>query len=120
MRTVLKDLVDEQGSFKTDAFSNAQDALNIIEELITLKEHYDLIFCDWHMPGMSGLEFLQALKKIDGVFGIPVVMLTVEKNEENIRQAVEAGASGYILKTKSAALVGARIKYFTDKTFGSL
>lgn len=59
---------------------------------------YDLILLDWNMPEMSGMGVLNLLKSSPLTDGIPVVMFTSNKHKLEIKQALEAGAEGYITK----------------------
>ena len=57
-----------------------------------------LIMCDINMPVMSGLELLQRIKEEKLAIGVPIVMVTTEAGETQVRQAIVAGARGYIRK----------------------
>ena len=57
-----------------------------------------LIMCDINMPVMSGLQLLQQIKEEKLALGVPIVMVTTENSESQIRQAMLAGARGYIRK----------------------
>lgn len=57
-----------------------------------------LIMCDINMPVMSGLELLQRIKEEKLAVGVPIVMVTTESSEPQVRQAILAGARGYIRK----------------------
>jgi two-component system chemotaxis response regulator CheY len=54
--------------------------------------------CDINMPVMSGLEFLQQVKDDKLAPGVPIVMVTTEGSEPQVRQAILVGARGYIRK----------------------
>ncbi len=56
----------------------------------------DIILLDINMPGMNGLETLQELRK-EGI-DIPVLMLTMSREEKDLEGALRAGAQGYLLK----------------------
>lgn len=58
----------------------------------------DLIMCDINMPVMSGIELLQKIKLEKLALGVPIVMVTTENSEPQVRQAILAGARGYIRK----------------------
>jgi two-component system chemotaxis response regulator CheY len=58
----------------------------------------DLILSDINMPSMDGLEFLRQIKDQKLAQGVPVVMITTESSEEHVKQAIAAGARGYIRK----------------------
>lgn len=57
-----------------------------------------LIMCDINMPVMTGLQLLQQIKEEKLAVGVPIVMVTTESSEPQVRQAILAGARGYIRK----------------------
>ena len=61
-----------------------------------------LIMCDINMPVMSGLQLLQQIKEENLAVGVPIVMVTTENSELQVRQAILAGARGYIRKPFTA------------------
>lgn len=75
--------------------ANGQEALRLVDEV-----HPDLLLMDVNMPVMSGPEAVQALR---GRYpDLPVVMLTVSERDEDLFDAIRAGANGYLLKNVSA------------------
>jgi len=69
------------------------------EEALTLyREHRpDIAIMDWRLPGMSGVEALTAIRK-----EFPkarIMMLSVYEGEEDVYQAMKAGAAAYVLKS---------------------
>jgi len=69
----------------------------------------DLILSDINMPSMDGLEFLRQIRAQNLAPGIPVVMITTESSEEHVKQAIQAGAQGYIRKPFTAEQVKERV-----------
>lgn len=69
----------------------------------------DLIVSDINMPAMDGLEFLRQLRAQDLAPGVPVVMITTESSEEQVKQAIRSGAQGYIRKPFTAEQVKERV-----------
>jgi two-component system chemotaxis response regulator CheY len=69
----------------------------------------DLIISDINMPTMDGLEFLRQLQAQKLAPGVPVVMITTESSEEHVKQAIQAGARGYIRKPFTAEQVKERV-----------
>jgi two-component system chemotaxis response regulator CheY len=81
-----------------------------IEGLDVLKAaKVDLILSDINMPSMDGLEFLRQLRAQNLAPGVPVVMITTESSEEHVRQAILAGAQGYIRKPFTTEQVKERV-----------
>ena len=77
-------------------------------ELLRAKQ-VDLILSDINMPSMDGLEFLRQLRAQNLAPGVPVVMITTESSEEHVKQAILAGAQGYIRKPFTAEQVKERV-----------
>jgi len=63
---------------------------------VASKESPDVILLDINMPGMNGLETLKALR--DKNIKAPVLMLTMSRDEADLRAALQNGAQGYLLK----------------------
>ncbi len=82
-----------------DTAENGQEAIEILE-----KNHIvDLIFMDIEMPKMNGIQAAEIIK--NKYPQIKILMITVFDNDENIFNAIKAGADGYLLKeTKSDKL----------------
>ena len=72
-------------------------------------KNVDLILSDINMPSMDGLEFLRQLRLQNLAPGVPVVMITTESSEEHVKQAILAGAQGYIRKPFTAEQVKERV-----------
>jgi two-component system chemotaxis response regulator CheY len=80
------------------------------EGLDVLKsKQVDLILSDINMPSMDGLEFLRQIRAQNLAPGVPVVMITTESSEEHVKQAILAGAQGYIRKPFTAEQVKERV-----------
>ena len=81
-----------------------------IEGLEILKsKEVDLILSDINMPSMDGLEFVRQLRLQQLAAEVPVVMITTESSEEHVKQAIQAGAKGYIRKPFTADQVKQRV-----------
>ena len=73
-------------------------ALNGLEAMnqLALEKDIDLIISDINMPKMDGLSFLQAMSR-EG-YDIPVIVISTEDKDDDIRKALEFGAKAYIKK----------------------
>src|ERR1017187_8177396 len=60
------------------------------------KHHPDVTLMDLRLPGMSGLDALRAIRQGDPT--ARCVVLTTYEGDEDIHQALEAGAAGYLIK----------------------
>ena len=101
--------IEEKLSFFDDlkiklTAKHGQDLLDQIDE----HAHLDLILMDIEMPVMNGIEATRAVK--NKYPHIKIIMLTVFDNDENIFNAIKAGADGYLLKDVDAKELYAGIK----------
>jgi two-component system chemotaxis response regulator CheY len=83
------------------------------------KESVHLILSDINMPSMDGLEFLRQIRSLKLAEGVPVVMITTESSEEHVKQAILAGAQGYIRKPFTAEQVKERVLPLVAAVAGS-
>jgi two-component system chemotaxis response regulator CheY len=58
----------------------------------------DAVLLDWNMPVMSGIEFLEKLRELDGGKNVKVLFCTAEGDAAHIKRALDAGADEYIMK----------------------
>jgi two-component system phosphate regulon response regulator PhoB len=66
--------------------------------VVARRELPELIFLDWSMPGMSGIEVCRALRADPATSEIKVVMLTARSENDDREAGVAAGADEYITK----------------------
>jgi DNA-binding NarL/FixJ family response regulator len=68
------------------------------EEALDVLQHVrpSLILMDLNLPGISGVEAIRAVRRRDAQ--IPIVVLTMYQGDEDIRRALDAGATTYLLK----------------------
>ena len=81
----------EARGYEVVCVNNGSDALAACSE-----EHFDIIFLDENMPGMSGLETLSKIKEIDSI--VPVVMITKSEEEDIMTQAIGKKIADYLIK----------------------
>lgn len=79
-------------------FLEAADGRQGLEVLARENGQVDLILLDRHMPVMDGMEMLEALKASDRYRNIPVTMVTVELERDEIHKAISKGAKNYLIK----------------------
>lgn len=93
-----------------------KDGANFIQSVA--KESFDLIVLDWMLPGMNGIEILNLLRSQNND-KTPVLFVTAKGAENDIIQALEAGADDYMSKPVSEAEMKARINALLRRS-GSL
>jgi CheY-like chemotaxis protein len=81
----------EEKGYNVITSNNGDDAISLVHE-----NHFDIIFLDEHMPGLSGLETLDIIKGIYPT--IPVVMITKSEEEDIMDKAIGSKISDYLIK----------------------
>jgi two-component system, chemotaxis family, chemotaxis protein CheY len=104
MRRIVRNLLKELG------YTNVEEAEDGAVALQRLRgDHFDFVVSDWNMPNMTGLQLLQAIRADAALKSTPVLMITAEARKENIIEAAQAGANGYIVKPFTAATLDEKL-----------
>lgn len=96
--------IGEAAGWDVDTASDGEEALRALR----LGGRYDLVLLDYHMPKMNGLTLLGHLRAERP--HLPVLVLTVDENEETANAFLDAGATDFALKPIKAPDLIARIR----------
>lgn len=110
IRMMLKKTLKELGYTEME---EAVDGLDAYEKIVQAKAEgrsYDLVFLDWNMPVMTGLELLQKCKKSEDLKDIPFIMITAESEQKKIVSAIKLGVADYAIKPFSPAQLSKKIE----------
>jgi DNA-binding NarL/FixJ family response regulator len=108
LRESISALVALHGDWElSGAFPDANAALDQIA-----KHRPDVLLMDIEMPGVSGIEATKAIRKVYPQ--LPILILTVFDDPENVLQAIKAGASGYLLKKHIASRLNEAVEEVLD------
>lgn len=78
-------------------FTEAVDGADALEKFHPQK--LDIVFADWNMPNMSGVDFARAVRDMGKTEHIPIIMVTSEKTFSKMEEALDdAGANAFISK----------------------
>ena len=77
-------------------FIEAANGIEALKQLQNQKVH--LIFLDWNMPELSGIDFLRSVRSMAEYKNLPIIMVTSEASRFNVIEALDAGATDYIIK----------------------
>ena len=81
----------EKNKMKCLVADNGTDAINLVKE-----NNFDLVLMDIHMPGISGIEATQEIRKFDQA--LPIIALTAVTIDENLDEFYKAGFNEIIPK----------------------
>lgn len=102
MRTALTHSLNRSG-YSVDSASCGSEALDKFR-----KDNFSIVITDIKMPGMSGMKVLKNIKKISPQ--IPVIMMTAHGTINNAVEAMQEGASDYILKPFSSEILETTVR----------
>lgn len=92
VRKVARRILEAHG-FKVEEAENGAYALEHCQRRLPA-----CVLLDWNMPVMNGIDFLRALRNEFGPSDPPVLFCTTENDMGSIQQAIDLGATEYIMK----------------------
>jgi DNA-binding NarL/FixJ family response regulator len=93
--TLLRNLLKVLGSFpELEVVGSSQDGEQAVEELVRVRPQ--LVLLDLELPGLNGIEVTRRVKR--RAPEVEVLILTSFEDEQKVYEAIQAGASGYLVK----------------------
>ncbi|MEW5789334.1 MAG: chemotaxis response regulator CheY [Pseudomonadota bacterium] len=111
MRRIVRKLLKELGYTNVDEAEDGSAALQKLKG----GGNFQFVVTDWNMPVMTGIELLKAIRADPTLKHLPVLMITAEAKKENIIEAAQNGASGYIVKPFTAATLEEKMGKIFEK-----
>ena len=94
MRNIVKNTFSEMKiPFKYLEAENGERAFQLLES-----SNVSIVFLDWNMPGMDGIDFLKKVRAMPEYIELPIIMVTSEAGKFSILEAIQNGATDYIVK----------------------
>lgn len=109
-RLILKTTLQRIGFPDVQEANDGAMAIQKISLAHQMNQKFDLIFMDWMMPKMSGLQLLQTVRLDRAYKAVPIVMTTAEAAVKNVTEALQSGASSYIVKPIEEGTLKAKIE----------
>ena len=92
IRKVSRHILETLG-FSVEEAENGQQGLERCAQAMP-----EVVLLDWNMPVMTGIEFINELRRREGGEKPKVVFCTTENDVAHIREAIDAGADEYVMK----------------------
>jgi two-component system chemotaxis response regulator CheY len=93
IRSMIRVSLEESGGFYVVEAANGFEALRTLPT-----RSFDLIITDINMPDINGLELIGFVKSNPSYRDIPLVIVSTEKTEEDVKRGLALGAAGYVVK----------------------
>ena len=106
----------EQAGFLIETAENGKIALEMTEA--SAPGYYDVILMDIQMPVMDGYTAVQAIRGLPDVrlAGIPIIAMTANAFQEDIKKAEEVGMNGHIAKPLDIPAMKATLQHVLKNT----
>jgi sigma-B regulation protein RsbU (phosphoserine phosphatase) len=95
----------QRHGYAVTAVKGGREAIELLGQ-----RRFDLVLLDIMMPGMSGLDVLKFLRRVDSLLDLPIIMVTAKGESEDIVEGLELGANDYVTKPLDLPVVLARIR----------
>lgn len=92
-RSMIRAALEEIEDFSSVEAGTGFEALKTLPT-----QNFDLIITDINMPDINGLELISFVKNHPSYKDIPLLIVSTERSEEDVKRGMELGASGYITK----------------------
>jgi len=99
----------EKKNYSVTAVKSGDQAIEKVEEF-----HFDVVFLDENMPGVSGLDALVSIKKLRK--SLPVVMITKSEEEHIMEEAIGGEISDYLIKPVNPNQILLSLKKILDNS----
>jgi len=93
IRSMIRVSLEEFGGFYVIEAGSGFEALKTLPT-----RHFDLIITDINMPDINGLELIGFVKSNPAYRDIPLVIVSTEKTEEDVKRGLALGAVDYVVK----------------------
>ena len=109
IRQFVRNTLQESKVTNIQTAADGNEAIDLVQKAQELAQPYDVVFLDWNMPTISGLEVLSYFRAKAEYTNTAFVMLTAESEQQNIMKAIKAGATSYIIKPVSPVDLGKKL-----------
>ena len=104
-RSVLSGMLTNL-SFIADEAPSGQEGIEMVRQAAEAREPYDIIFVDWQMPGLDGIETGKRILGLTNLDPPPhLVMVTAYGREEVLKQAEESGFENVLIKPVTSSIL---------------
>lgn len=110
IRVLIRDILSNLGYKNVEDVETAEEALQKMKQASADGTPYEFIFCDWNLPGMSGLELLEVRNRDATYSKTPFLMVTIESERDKVLKAVTMGVSDFIVKPFSEVTIKSKMQ----------
>ena len=103
-RIIIQEVLSAAG-YAVRVAKDGSEGLEMLKQ-----ESSDVVLVDWMMPKMDGEQFCRAMRAVEALRGIPVIMLTVKQTADEELEALHFGVDDFVVKPFKAPELLARVR----------
>lgn len=111
IRSLVRTSLQQLGMVDIREYPAANEALQNVKTAPP-----NIVFSDFNMPGMDGLEFLRAIRSDPSLKNVAFILLTGRADKELVQRAAQFGANNFLVKPFTVASLKQKI----EQVFGAL
>ncbi len=93
-------------TFVVHEAASGLEGIEMVQQAAARKEPYDIVFIDWQMPGLDGIETGKKIRALPGLVAPPrLVMVTAYGREEVMKQAEDASFDNVLIKPVTPSML---------------
>lgn len=105
---IIVHILNEMGFSSIETTSSPETGLALILEGESMGNGFDLVLCDWVMPGKTGIEILREVRAAN--YSTPFIMLTANVTKDAVQEAAKLGVDAYLGKPFTIDQVQRKVK----------
>lgn len=118
VRLMLRNALGDLGFTDIEEAEEGKTAMTKLGEAHASGKPFALVFCDWNMPEMTGIEVLEACRSTPEFASLPIIMVTAEAEQESVVRAIRAGATDYVVKPIAPDVLERKVNKILAKLAG--
>ena len=115
IRHILGEILTGFGFAQINDVGDGQTAFSMLKEAHSNNEPYGLIFCDWNMPGFTGLDLLNAKNEDSQIKSTPFIMVTIENEKAYVLKAIAMGVDDFVVKPFTEKVIKTKMQAVWSK-----
>lgn len=114
VRTMLRRFLSELSIANVEEARDGEEAMEMLKSARERGEPFGCVFLDWNMPKKTGFDVLKECRAAMEFKELPIIMVTAEGERAHILKALTMGATDYIVKPCSAAILVNKINHVNE------
>lgn len=115
LRDNLRNGLESLGFNRIDEGINGEEGLRLLREAKAANMPFDIVFSDWNMPVMTGIQFLEAVRADEAFKNLPFVLVTSETDANSVEEALRKGVTEFIPKPYTPQMLSSKLTRIFSK-----